>query len=95
MSLILGVAAGYYASHYANSLTDKLTQRIFGLAPTAALDRAYEFMMLSPNCTNAEVNRLDCVSVCTHSFRSTSSIERLPFFITRIKSGALPNISFC
>ncbi|PRP81909.1 hypothetical protein PROFUN_10617 [Planoprotostelium fungivorum] len=56
VSLILGVAAGYYASHYANSLTDKLTQRIFGLAPTAALDRAYEFMMLSPNCTNAEVN---------------------------------------
>jgi hypothetical protein len=51
------VVGGAAAGIAANSISTYLTKWIFDLSPSAALDRAYAFMGLSPTCTNEHVNQ--------------------------------------
>lgn len=44
------------AGTVAKALSSHLTTKMFDLAPSAALDHAYQFMELSPTCTNDRVN---------------------------------------
>ncbi|XP_072021757.1 uncharacterized protein [Amphiura filiformis] len=51
------VVGGIGASRAGKSLSDRLTQRVFGLPKNEALDKAYkEVLFLRPNASNSEIN---------------------------------------
>lgn len=53
-----GIIGGLVGGVSAGILSDYLTQWIFGLPPTVALENAYNFLGVSPYCTNEEVNKV-------------------------------------
>lgn len=52
-----GIVGGIGGAELANLLCDLLTQKIFDLPKTVALENAYRFLQLSPKASNDEINK--------------------------------------
>ncbi|XP_052251115.1 uncharacterized protein LOC127858182 [Dreissena polymorpha] len=50
------IIGGYGSSYAAHALSDRLTQWVFGLPKSEALERGYNFLGLPPNASNSDIN---------------------------------------
>ena len=50
------IAGGMYGSTRAADWSKHLTEWLFDLPPTVALEKAYAYLEIKPSCTNTEVN---------------------------------------
>ncbi|CAF1587942.1 unnamed protein product [Didymodactylos carnosus] len=56
-TLIGGTIGGFVGSVGTSSLSQGLTEYLFDLPQSVALENAYKFLNLSPSCSNDEINR--------------------------------------
>ncbi len=56
-AFVLGAAGSIGGAFIGSALTDKLTQWMFSLPPTIALEKAYDYLGVHHTATNGELNK--------------------------------------
>uniref|UniRef100_A0A914ZAS1 J domain-containing protein n=1 Tax=Panagrolaimus superbus TaxID=310955 RepID=A0A914ZAS1_9BILA len=56
-SIIGGIIGGFFGSSVANAISDHLTQRIFDLPKSIAVERAYNFLGVRQSALNYDINQ--------------------------------------
>lgn len=52
-----GIAGGIISSNAARLLSDRLTQKLFGVPKDEALENAHRFLGVSTTCSNEDINK--------------------------------------